>query len=225
MRSVILTAILISLTLGPSTLVASEQGGQQADDVVVQPGEHEEETDNEGDEDEEKDERSVQEAWGEIFSPVEAYNWEFEGGAGFLQWRNAYGAYGGEPLFRLRTRYSLTGPLTVSLAADHSHRTNETRPLAFTNRRISLGAGVGLHHWMGRWVVGADAELLGIYDRRTLNDATGSTADSRLRPAAGVGARFGVAMFSTAAVSLETSMRIHAQGVEPLFGLTFSWFL
>lgn len=213
MRSITVTTVLLLMMSLSSSVFASEAEPQNSTDAVQQDEEDDEPAD------------PIREGWAEVFSPVESYTWEFDLGAGRMMWRNAYGDYRGEPVFHLRTRYLLAGPMTLSLAADHTHRTNETTPLRFTNRRIGLAAGVGIHHWMNRWVVGADLQLGGYYDRRTLRDATGTTADGQLQPMGELTARLGLSLFSTASANLEAGARAYPHGIEPLFGLSFSWFL
>lgn len=70
-------------------------------------------------------------------------------------------------------------------------------------------AGVGVQHWIGRFLLGVDAELGGLYERRRVEDAAGTRTDGRLQPAAGLTGRAGISILGAASLSFESGLRAH----------------
>ncbi|MFW5966515.1 MAG: hypothetical protein ACOCV2_03300 [Persicimonas sp.] len=183
-------------------------------------------TKNDGEDPEEEEDRdAVKESWARVFTAPDQHTWEFDAGIGWMFWSNAYGAVDGESLYRLRARYLVDAPVSVSLALDHSRQSNEVTPLTFRNQRTGLIAGAGLHHWMNRWLLGVDVELGAMHERRAVEDAVGTTTNGRLQPVGGAVGRAGVSLYGTASLSVESGIRIHPDATDWLLGFHLGFML
>lgn len=182
-----------------------------------------EESDEDAEQEEERD--AVKESWARVFSAPDEHTFEIDAGIGWMFWSNAYGAVDAEPVYRLRGRYLVAAPVSVSLALDHSRQKSEVTPLTFRNQRTGLIAGAGLHHWMNRWLLGVDVELGAMHERRALEDAAGSTSNARLQPVGGAVGRAGVSLFGTASLSVESGVRIQPDASDWLLGFHLGFLL
>ena len=214
MRAIIPILALLSLILAPVSMAfaGDEPNG---DDAGQAASDH-----DDGDRN-----QAIREAWGEVFAAPDDHRWEIDAGLGRMSWQNAYSGFDAQPYLHLRGRSLLAGPLTVSLAIDHTWQRNDVSVITFDSRRFGMLAGVGLHHWQGRWLVGTEAQVGANYERRSVEDATGSSADGRFQPLGGLVGRAGISLFGTASFSLELGIRAHPDGLDRHYGVQLGWLL
>ncbi len=232
MRAVITIAALAVFAL-PLPSYAQEGSADEADAAAAadaRPERDDGQDRQNGQEDDKADQsdrgEAIRKGWAAVFAPPGEHLWEFDLGWGAMFWETAFGGSETESYYRLRARRYLRDPLAVSLGVDFTRQAPETGTLEFSQQRVALLASVDLHHWFGRWLLGASAEAGPQWNRRTIDDATGEVDTSnRFDPTLGLAGRAGVSLFGTASVSLEGGLRWYPKRLDKLFVVQLGWLL
>ncbi|MFP4601053.1 MAG: hypothetical protein ACLFVJ_22585 [Persicimonas sp.] len=225
MRAIITIAALAVFAL-PLPSYAQETSDDDSDVAASDEEPAEDEGNREDDADQPDRGEAIRKGWAAVFAPPGEHLWEVELAWGAMFWETAFGGSETEDLYRLRARRYLRDPLAVSLGVDFTRQAPETGTLEFTQQRTTLLASVDLHHWFGRWLLGASAEAGPQWNRRTIDDATGEVDTSnRFEPALGLVGRAGVSIFGTASLSLEGGLRWYPKRLDKLFVVQLGWLL